>query len=50
LAEAGYSLCQRLSKSGVRYCDAIVNPTHWRLWRDRIPELIEGLHQRVCRG
>ena len=45
LAEAGYSLCQRLSKSGVRYCDAIVNPTHWRLWRDRIPELIEGLHQ-----
>ncbi len=43
LAEASYSLCRRLSQSGVRYCDAIINPTHWGLWRKHIPELIAGL-------
>ncbi|TIT89372.1 MAG: adenosine deaminase, partial [Mesorhizobium sp.] len=29
LAHTVYRLSQRLAKSGVRYADVIVNPTHW---------------------
>ena len=42
LAAVAYSFSQRMSRSGVRYADAIVNPTHWRHWRHDIPGLIDG--------
>jgi len=43
LAAIAYRFSERMARSGVGYADAIINPTHWRLWRTRLPELIEGL-------
>jgi adenosine deaminase len=34
---------ERLAANGTRYADLIINPTHWRHWSRRIPELIEAL-------
>jgi len=38
-----YAFCRRLTKSGVRYCDAIINPTHWGRWNGRLRELVDAL-------
>jgi len=35
--------CERLAANGTRYADLIVNPTHWRHWSRKIPQLIEAL-------
>jgi adenosine deaminase len=43
LADLARRFSERLAASGTRYADLIVNPTHWRHWSRRIPELIEAL-------
>ena len=43
LEAIAYRFSERMARSGVGYADAIINPTHWRLWRTRLPELIQGL-------
>lgn len=43
LAEAAYAFSRRMSASGVRYADVIVNPTHWRHWRREIPAMVDAL-------
>jgi adenosine deaminase len=42
LSRAAYKFSQRMSGSGVRYADVIVNPTHWPHWRRNIPGMIEA--------
>jgi adenosine deaminase len=42
LAGAAYAFAQRMHRSGARYADVIVNPTHWGPWRRRIPAMIEA--------
>jgi adenosine deaminase len=43
LASSAYGFAARMQRSGVGYADVIINPTHWRHWRHRIPELVAGL-------
>ncbi|RUU13423.1 adenosine deaminase [Mesorhizobium sp. USDA-HM6] len=45
LAHTAYKLSRRLAKSGVRYADVIVNPTHWRQWRRNVPGMIEAFDE-----
>jgi adenosine deaminase len=42
-ARVAYSFAARQSASGIRYCDVIVNPTHWNTWRGREIELMQAL-------
>lgn len=48
LAMAAYAFCQRLQRDGTHYADVIINPSHWRLWRQNIPGLIQGLDAGFC--
>jgi adenosine deaminase len=41
-ARTAYRFAARESASGIRYADVVVNPTHWRAWRDRVPGLFEA--------
>jgi adenosine deaminase len=43
LARAAYAFAQRVSSSGARYADVIVNPTHWSPWRSNLRGFVEGL-------
>jgi adenosine deaminase len=43
LAEAAYAFSQRLAASGAGYGDLIFNPTHWKPWHGRLPEMIDAL-------
>ena len=43
LAEAAYAFSQRLAASGTGYADLIFNPTHWKPWHGRLPEMIDAL-------
>ena len=43
LAEAAYAFGQRLAASGTGYADLIFNPTHWKHWHGRLPEMIDAL-------
>jgi adenosine deaminase len=43
LAALARRFSERLATSGTRYADLIVNPTHWRHWSRRIPQLIDAL-------
>jgi adenosine deaminase len=43
LATLARRFCERLAANGTRYADLIVNPTHWRHWSRKIPQLIEAL-------
>ncbi len=43
LAEAAYAFSQRLAASGAGYSDLIFNPTHWKPWHGRLPEMIDAL-------
>jgi adenosine deaminase len=43
MAELARRFSRRMARSGVRYADAIINPTHWRHWRRRVPELLDAL-------
>jgi adenosine deaminase len=43
LASAAYSFGQRLAASGTGYADLIFNPTHWKPWHGRLPEMIDAL-------
>ncbi len=38
-----YAFCARMRAQGTLYADPIINPTHWRSWRHRLPELIAAL-------
>jgi adenosine deaminase len=38
-ARVAYRFAARESASGVRYADVVVNPTHWKAWNGRTPEL-----------
>ena len=42
LFTTAYKFSQRMAKSGVRYADVIVNPTHWRHWRNDISGMIDA--------
>lgn len=39
-ARVAYRFAARESASGIRYADAVVNPTHWSAWRGRTPQLL----------
>jgi adenosine deaminase len=41
-ARHAYAFAARETSSGVRYADAIVNPTHWNAWQGRVPDLLEA--------
>lgn len=43
LAEAAYAFSQRMAASGTGYADLIFNPTHWKHWQARLPEMIDAL-------
>jgi adenosine deaminase len=43
VADLSRRFAERLSVSGTRYADAIINPTHWPAWSRRIRELIDAL-------
>jgi adenosine deaminase len=43
MAGVARSFSGRMAASGTRFADAIINPTHWCHWRQRIPELIDAL-------
>jgi adenosine deaminase len=43
LSELARRFSQRMAKSGTRYADVIINPTHWPAWSKRIPALIDAL-------
>lgn len=42
LAEAAYAVSRRMTASGVRYADVIVNPTHWAHWQSNLPGMIDA--------
>jgi adenosine deaminase len=42
-ARIAYAAAARLTASGVRYADLIVNPAHWRPWRGRELLLLDAL-------
>ncbi|RRH95944.1 adenosine deaminase [Mesorhizobium tamadayense] len=42
LAITAYKFARRMAKSGVRYADVIVNPTHWPHWHSNIPGMINA--------
>ncbi len=41
--QAAYAFSQRLAASGTGYADLIFNPTHWKPWHGRLPEMIDAL-------
>jgi len=43
IASAAYAVAQRSFEAGVRYVDLIWNPTHWPVWRDRLPAFVDAL-------
>jgi adenosine deaminase len=43
LAELSYGYSRRLGASGAGYADLIFNPTHWRGWHGRLPEMIDAI-------
>lgn len=43
LQELAYRFARREAGCGVRYADAIVNPSHWPAWTDRLPAFIAAL-------
>ncbi|MGR4870321.1 adenosine deaminase [Variovorax sp. LARHSF232] len=43
LAELSYGFSKRLADSGAGYADVIVNPTHWKAWHGRLPEMIDAI-------
>ncbi|QKC96014.1 adenosine deaminase [Mesorhizobium sp. NZP2298] len=42
LATTAYKFAQRMGRSGVRYADVIVNPTHWPHWHKDVPGMIDA--------
>jgi adenosine deaminase len=44
LSDLARRFSRRLAASGTRYADAIINPTHWPVWKKRMPELIDALN------
>jgi len=42
LATTAYKFAQRMGRSGVRYADAIVNPTHWPHWHKDVAGMIDA--------
>ena len=43
LAELAYDTSRRLAASGAGYADVIFNPTHWKAWHGRLPEMIDAI-------
>jgi len=43
IASAAYAVAARAAAAGVRYVDLIWNPTHWPVWRDRLPAFVDAL-------
>jgi adenosine deaminase len=43
LAELSYGYSRRLADGGAGYADVIVNPTHWRAWHGRLPDMIDAI-------
>nr|WP_246376327.1 adenosine deaminase [Conyzicola lurida] len=41
-ARTAYKFAARESASGIRYADAVINPTHWSAWAGRTPQLFEA--------
>jgi adenosine deaminase len=38
-----YAFSQRLAENGAGYADAIINPTHWPIWRYCLPKMVQAL-------
>lgn len=43
LAELSYGFSKRLAASGAGYADVIVNPTHWKAWHGRLPQMLDAI-------
>lgn len=43
LAELSCGYSRRLADGGAGYADVIVNPTHWRAWHGRLPDMIDAI-------
>lgn len=43
LEEIAYAFAGRAAATGVRYSDAIVNPTHWPTWQPRLEQFVGAL-------
>lgn len=43
LAELSYGFSRRLADGGAGYADVIVNPTHWKAWHGRLPDMIDAI-------
>lgn len=43
LAALSYGYSRRLADGGAGYADVIVNPTHWRAWHGRLPDMIDAI-------
>jgi adenosine deaminase len=43
LAELAYATSRRLAASGAGYADVIFNPTHWKAWHGRLPQMIDAI-------
>lgn len=43
LAELSYGFSRRLADGGAGYADVIVNPTHWKAWHGRLPDMIDSI-------
>jgi adenosine deaminase len=43
LAELSYGYSRRLADGGAGYADLIVNPTHWKAWQARLPDMIDAI-------
>lgn len=50
LAALARRFSERLAANGTRYADLIINPTHWRHWSRRVPELIDALDAGFAGG
>ena len=43
LAALSYGYSRRLADSGAGYADVIFNPTHWKAWHGRLPDMIDAI-------
>ncbi|MDM0113972.1 adenosine deaminase [Variovorax sp. J22R133] len=43
LAELSHGYARRLADNGAGYADVIFNPTHWKAWHGRLPDMIDAI-------
>jgi adenosine deaminase len=50
LERLAYRFAERKARSGVRYLDIVVNPTHWGPWRGRLDDFLDALDRGFQRA